>query len=69
MLASAYELQEHQVENDASQVQHRVGSDGELLGLLQARDDWTIQEYAPYVLAALRRAVDGRDKANGYALP
>ena len=70
MLASAYELREQQVEDDAVQVQFWVGPDGELLGLLQERHGWTIRdEYAPYYLAALRRALDGRDRANGYRLP
>jgi len=58
ILASAYELQQAQVEQDAADVRGWGGTDAELLAMLQARHGWSAEsEYAPFYVAALRQAL------------
>lgn len=58
ILASAYELGQHEVDQDAATVQEWEGTDAELSGRMQARHGWTADsEYAPNYLAALRAAL------------
>ncbi len=58
MLASAYELPEDEVATDAAHVQRWVGSDHDLIGLLETRHGWTAaSELGPYYLASMRRAL------------
>jgi hypothetical protein len=57
-LASAYELSEDEVAADAAHLQEWVGSDGDLIGLLETRHGWTAaSELGPYYLASMRRAL------------
>jgi hypothetical protein len=66
VLASAYELEDSQVADDASAVQAWAGTDGELLNLLDDRHGWTTEsENAPYYLTALRQALNG-GRADGH---
>ena len=58
ILASAYELTEDQVSDDAEDVQRWVGPDQGLIAALETRHDWTSEsELGPYYLAAVRRAL------------
>lgn len=58
ILASAYELRQHEVDQDAATVQEWNGTDTELFGRMQERHGWTMaSEYAPNYLAALRAAL------------
>ncbi len=58
VLASAYELPEDEVATDAAHVQRWVGSDDDLIGLLETRHGWTAaSELGPYYLASMRRAL------------
>jgi hypothetical protein len=58
ILASAYELTEQQVEQDAQDVQHWDGTDSDLLSAIEACHQWTLaSENGPYYLAAVRQAL------------
>lgn len=58
ILASAYELTEQQVEDDAQEVLRWHGSDGDLLSAIEACHEWTAaSENGRYYLAAVRRAL------------
>jgi hypothetical protein len=58
ILASAYELTEDQVAQAAIHVRHWLGSDAQLIALLEQRHGWSPEsELGPYFLAALRRAL------------
>jgi hypothetical protein len=57
-LASAYQLQQHQVEEDSERVHDWSGSNAELLIFMQQRHGWTpASEYARYYVDAIRRAL------------
>ena len=58
VLASAYEVELWQVENDALTVEDWRRGDDELMRLLDERHRWTSDsEYSTYYLAALREAI------------
>jgi len=58
ILASAYELTEAQVAQDAGHVRHWLGSDEHLIAAIELRHAWNPDsELGPYFLAALRRAL------------
>ena len=58
VLASAYQLQTTQVEEDASRLQQWHGSEADLVVAFEERHGWTVvSEYGPYYLAALRQAL------------
>lgn len=58
LLASAYELSEDNVAEDAFQLGQWTGSDGDLLTALEDRHGWSrASELASYYLAALRLAL------------
>ncbi len=58
ILASAYELRQQQVDQDAATVLDWKGTDAELFGRMRERHGWTVaSEYAPNYLAALRAAL------------
>jgi hypothetical protein len=59
ILASAYELAQTDVEQDAAHVRDWGGTEPDLMATLQARHGWTAaSEYAPFYVAALRQALD-----------
>ena len=58
ILASAYELAQTDVEQDAAHVRDWGGTEPDLVSTLEARHGWTAaSEYAPFYVAALRRAL------------
>ena len=58
ILASAYELVQRRVQEDATHVQGWAGPEADLLKWLQERHGWTVaSEYAPYYLAGVRTAL------------
>jgi hypothetical protein len=58
LLASAYELPEEQVEQDAARLQQWLGTDQELATVLEVRHGWTVaSECGPYYIAAVRQAL------------
>jgi hypothetical protein len=63
ILASAYELDERLVEEDARIVLNWTRTDDDLLTWLQERHGWSVaSQYAPYYLADLRqRALSSPD--------
>jgi hypothetical protein len=58
VLASAYQLERAQVQEDAARVQQWGGPEADLVIVFEERHGWTVvSEYGPYYLAALRRAL------------
>jgi len=58
ILASAYELGQAEVDQDAAGVHQWQGTEGDLLRWLEGRHGWTVaSEYAPHYVAALRTAL------------
>lgn len=57
ILASAYEVSEDQVREDATAIRDWTGLESDLLTELEQRHGWSAaSELAPYYLAAIRRA-------------
>ena len=58
MLASAYELRQRDIEDDALLVRDWGGSETELRRSLEQRHRWSVaSEYSPFYVAALRKAL------------
>jgi hypothetical protein len=58
ILASAYELRQRDIEDDALLVQDWGGSESELRRSLEQRHRWSVaSEYSPFYVAALRTAL------------
>jgi hypothetical protein len=57
-VASAYQLEQPQVAEDALTVAGWTGPEARLIDHLQERHSWTAaSEYAPYYVASLRKAL------------
>jgi len=58
ILASAYELRQRDIEDDALLVRGWGGSESELRRSLEQRHRWSVaSEYSPFYVAALRKAL------------
>ena len=58
ILASAYEVSEDQVREDATAIRDWTGLESDLLTELEQRHGWSAaSELGPYYLAAIRRAL------------